>query len=255
VAFRTDPTDLNTIHRYRGTSAAVQILSPFPVSKFSGWGEGKIIDLGSALAKRKYYLTREEEFVNGVFIVIHTISAIIIAPINLLIGAINGILQLINGIITIFGGGLNTISLIPKITNPIPKNIITSRIGWAEFSGDSFSEPKTFIGVNVGGDWELSPNTETNMSALTLLNDAHGTNLATRGNQYLLYDNNQSQFCCEDFYKIFMKNVLTTPDNKAGKFLSIKWALKKELAREINYKVQETYLSGLTEKLIIDGTP
>ena len=255
VSFRIDQSELNTIHRYRGTSAAVQILSPFPVSKYSGWGQSQLIDLGSSLAKRKYYLTREEDFINRVFQVFHTVVNVVIAPINALISVVNGILSVINGIISIFGGGLNTIPLINKITNPIPLNIFASRLGWMELSGDSFSVPKTFIGIDIGGDWEIHPASETNMSAATLLNDAHGSNLATRGNQYFLYDNNRSRLCCQDFSQIFLKNILITPDKKPGKFLSMKWNLKKELAREIDYKVKETYLTGLTEKLIIDGTP
>lgn len=251
--FRIDETERNTLHRYRGTSAAIQIISPYGITKYSGWGQGQIVDLGSALAKRKYYLTKIESFLDKVIQVLYDVVNIVIAPINAAIAVINGIISAINAVISIFGG--NQIGSLNYIQNPINVNVFSSRIGWMELENDSFGQPKTFIGVNIGGDWELHPNTEANMSALSLLNDFHGFNLATRGNQYLLYDNNQSKFCCQDYLQIANSNKLQTPDGRNGELLGMKWKLKAEIAREIEYKIQETYLMGLSEKLIIDGTP
>lgn len=252
-AFQIDSSEKNTMHRYRGTTAAIQIITPFPITKFSGWGKGQIIDLGSALAKRKDYLSKSDDFFNVINTIIHDVVAIIIAPFNAIIGEINGIISVINAICKLFG--IKGVKKLNKIQNPISLANITQRLGWMEVASDSWSIPKSFIGVNIGGDWELHPQTESIMSALTILNDFHGSNLITRGNQYLLYNNNKSKFCCPDYIQIAGKNILVTPDNKSGKFYSIKWSLKKELARDIQYGIKETYLTGLTEKLIIDGTP
>ena len=260
IAFRTDPTDLNTIHRYRGTSASVQISSPFPITKTHGWGQGQIVDLGSALAKRKYYLTEVEEFFNNLNNLMHGIAAIVIAPINLLIGAINLVIKVLNAIIWLWNKlpgvpNLPQIALLLKIQNPFILNALLSRIGWMETTGDSFSEGKTFIGTDIGGDWELHPKSESVMSGQQLMIDFHGKNLATRGNQWLTYDKTKIPFCCEDVGKILMKNIFSTPDNKFGKFTSLQWAINEEITPQLEYRIKENYIAGLTEKIIIDDTP
>lgn len=249
VAFRLDESDTNTLHRYRGTKAAVQIITPFPITKYSGWGQGQLIDLGSSMAKRKDYLNEVEVFFNTINQIVYQVVNIIILPFNLIIAGINAIISVINAICNIFG--INGINPIPSIQNPINLSAVTQRIGWAEFSDDAFSEPKTFRGVQVGGDWELHPQQTT---AIGIMNDFHGFNLATRGNQYLLFDNTKSKFCCFDFNQILNSNVLVTPDGKNGEFEAIKWTMARQLANDIEYKIQETYLTGLSEKIIIDGT-
>jgi len=254
--FQIDESDQNTIHRYKGTSCAIQVLSPFPISKYSGWGQGKIIDLGSALAKRKEHLNKIENFLDIVLNIVHTVAAILIAPINLLIAGINLVIQAVNLLINAMpsGWGVSPISLVPTIPNPINLNALTSRIGWMELTNDSFNIPKTFNGIQVGNDWELDPNTEVFMSAFYLLNNFHDVNLATRGAQRVIYENNKTRFCCHEFQQISGSNILVAPDGRQGEFDTMKWNLKKESARDIIYRIKETYLSGLTEKMIIDGT-
>ena len=259
ISFRTDPTDLNTIHRYRGTSTSVQITSPFPLDKTHGWGVGQDIDLGTALAKRKYYLTEVEEFFNALNNIMHSIGGIIVAPINVLIGAINGVIKVLNAIIFLWNllpgvPNITKISLIPKIKNPFTLNPLLSRIGWMDISNDSFSQGKTFIGMDIGGDWYLHPQTEDNMSAKQLMIDFHGKNLATRGNQWLIFDKTKIPFCCEDVGKILNRNIFITPDNKNGKFTSIKWSLNKDIITQLDYRIKEDYIAGLKEKIIIDDT-
>lgn len=262
VAFQVDDSEMNTIHRYRGTSCAIQIISPFGINKYSGWGQGQIIDLGSALAKRKEYTTKIEDFLDKVLKVVHDIFSVIIAPINLLIDGLNLAITAINALISAWNAIApnalqigNSIPAIPHIQNPVPLGVYASRIGWMELSNDSFSVPKTFIGTQIGSDWELDTSSESVMSAYNLLQSYHGQNLATRGNQWIIFENNKTRFCCIDYIQIAGSNVLKTPDGRFGKFDSIKWSLSKEQARDVQYRINEIYLAGLQEKIIIDGTP
>lgn len=226
VAFRIDQSELNTLHRYKGTAASVTITSPFPVNKNSGWGNGKVVDLGSALAKRKEHLNELE------------------AKCEVVITALNSIVNAVNQVIGLIGSN--------RPTNPIPS--MTTRIGWMELTNDSFGEPKTFIGMQVGTDWEIDPNSEAVMSGINILNTFHGKNLATRGNQYLTYFNKKSRFCCEDFFIISQSNILRTPDNKNGKFTKMFWRLSDEVAENTDYRIKQNFISGLIETIKIDGT-
>jgi hypothetical protein len=228
LEFQLDESELNTIHRYRGTSVSITITSPFPINKYSGWGEGKIIDLGSALAKRKEHLNKIEVKIESV------------------LQALNSIINTINQAVSVLGN--------PSVINPLPT--LMNRIGWMEISNDSFSIPKTFIGIDVGGDWELHPQTEANMSAINLLNNFHGKELATRGNQYLTFFNKKSKFCCDDFSQILNSNILSTPDSppKIGKFTKMIWNLNDEIAEDTDYRINQIYINGLVETIKIDGT-
>jgi hypothetical protein len=261
VKFRIDETEINTLQRYRGTTAAVRIADSFGVTKYSGWGQGRIIDLGTALGKRKDFLTKVEFKLNNFINDIHNIVQVFINAMNLVISGLNLVISGINGLINLWNNiapnnwSLPTIPPIPSVSNPIPFNAIFLRIGWLEIEKDSFAVPKTFIGINQGGDWELHPQTESIMSAINILNTFHGTNLATRGNQHLIFENNRTHFCCSDFKKIQNSNILKTHSGKSGKFDTMKWNLSKEIATDIVYRVKETYLTGLSEQIIIDGTP
>lgn len=259
ISFRTDATELNTIHRYRGTSTSVQITSPFPIDKTHGWGDSALIDLGSALAKRKYYLTEPEAFFNALSNLMHAIASIVIAPLNILIAAINIVIGVINAIIFLWNllpgvPNINKINKIPPIQNPFTLNPLFNRVGWMETTADAFAEPKSFIGMDVGGDWYLHPQTEDTMSAKKLMADFHGKSLATRGNQWKTFDNNKTPFCCKDVDEILRKNIFQTPENKSGKFTSIKFSIAEEFTPQLDYEINEDYLTGLKETIIIDGT-
>lgn len=225
--FQIDESELNTLHRYRGTSVDVTIKNPaFPVNKYSGWGAGKNIDLGSALAKRKVYLNRVEQALDALF------------------GEMFDFMDEVSNL-----SGIGTPNILDQLD-------VSKRIGWMELSNDSFSVPKTFIGVDVDGDWEIAPQSEENMSAISLLNNFHGKELPTRGNQWLTFFNHRSKFCCEDFLFISRSNILRTPDSppKNGKFTAMLWNLKEEVAENTEYRINEDYLSGLVESVKIDGT-
>ena len=164
-------------------------------------------------------------------------------------GAINAITNVINNIINLFGGSNQTIPPIPSLTNPVGL-----RVQWMEISNDTFAVPKTFIGVDVGGDWMLSATTESVMSATQLMTDFHGKELATRGNQTLTYKNRVFKFCSTDFLQILNSNVLQTPDAQWGKFEKLDWDIHQNQVINVSYKVFHPFLLNLSEQITIDGT-
>lgn len=260
ISFQVDESELNTIHKYRGTSASVTVKTPFPIDKYSGWGQGVSIELNEALAKRHDYLTKTEETFRKIVDFINQVIVAVLSPINALIDLVNLVIKGINAIISVWnkiapsGWHLNKINLIPHIVIQIP-NMFSQRIGWMELSDDSFSVPKTFIGTRVGNDWEIAPSSEANMSAYALLNNFHGVNLATRGNQWTIYEDNRIKFCITDYNKIKGKNLFTAPGGGSAKFDLLEWNVNNDRTQSIRWRKNEVYLSNLSEKLTIDGVP
>lgn len=242
--FSTDPTELNTIHRYKGTSCEVQV-TPITISNIQRQikGRGVQVHLPEALAKRKDYLSRVENglnsLVNGLFMFCNAITSLI-----------NGLLSALNTIISAFGGNTTTIPLIPAL----PTNILNNRLGWMEVSNDSFATPKTFIGQASGTDWKIHPSSETIMSALGLMNSFHGKNLATRGNQQLIYADRQFKFCCGDYQLLRNRNIATSPTGRPAKFRGeLKWDLHNDILTNVTWSEFVNFTNNVTEKVIVDG--
>jgi len=260
ISFAIDESELNTIHKYRGTSAAIQIISPFPIDKYSGWGTGFEGKLNHSLLKRHDYLTKTEQFFSDLIDKLNALIKLVLAPINAVIAAVNLIIKAVNAILKLWnniapsGLSIPLVPLLPKITITIPNNI-SKRIGWGELSNDTFSIPKTFIGVQVGNYWEVDPQSETIMSAYNLLNTKHDVNLATRGNQWTTYEDNRVKFCIPDYNKIKGKNLFTAPGGGVAKFDVLNWTMALNVTESIEWRKNEVYLSGLSEKLTIDGIP
>ncbi len=259
-SFAIDKSELNTIHKYRGTSAAIQIISPFPIDRYSGWGTGIEIRMNHSLAKRHDYLTKTEETFKRIVDFINQALTLILSPINTVIDAVNLVIKGINAIIWVWNKiapsawKLNPIPLIPHISLQIP-NMFSQRIGWMELSDDTFSNPKSFIGVQIGADWEIHPQSESVMSAYNLLTTKHGSNLATRGNQWVNYESNRVKFCLPDYDKIKGKNLFLAPGGGLGKFDLLEWNVAQDVTQVLKWRKNEVYLSGLSEKLTIDGIP
>jgi hypothetical protein len=205
-------------------------------------GHGQQVRLAFAHAKRKEYLTRVENLLNGL---INAVAAVV----NFVLGAINGLLNALNFAISLFGGNPTTFGNIPLM----PTNILNNRLGWMLLSNDSFSVPKLFIGTAVGSDWEIAPNNEADMAAIQILNNFHGKNLATRGNQALIYDNRTFKFCCPDYVKVKGNNIFLTPAGFFGKFYKAEWDLHNELAIGVDYRIFANFTNNLTEKITEDG--
>ena len=260
VNFAIDESELNTITKYRGTSASVQIISPFPIDKYSGWGTGLDIRLNHSLAKRHDYLSKTELTFKKIVDFINLALSAIVQPINVVIVAVNIVIGLINALISVWNfiapkkWELTPIPKIPLISLSIP-NMFSQRIGWMELSNDTFSMPKSFIGVDIGGDWEVDLSSESIMSAYNLLNTFHGSNFATRGNQWTIHPENRVKFCIQDYDKIKGKNLFTAPGNSVGKFDVLNWNMANDITESLTWEKNEVYLSGLSEKLTIDGIP
>ena len=223
LLFPLDNSDLNTIHIYRGTSVQV-LLVPNSITNKKNvlLGKGIIIEMPCALAKRKDYFTRAENKIEYIIL----------------------ITQAFRLMLSVMVGG----TYVPA---PSP---IAARLGWMLLSNDSFSLPKTFIGTQVGNDWEIDTASEANMSAIGLLNDFHGLELATRGNQYEIYYDKKIPFCCDGFQKVNGKNVFVVPNTTLkGKFDKLKWNLQDDIAENIDYRIQKNWTNNLHEVITIDG--
>ena len=263
VRFQTDSTDEMTLKNYKGTTAMctiqpknirnVQYLLPPP---------SQDIIFPFALAKRKETYNAYEQIIMDILTAItDTINNVLVNPINALINTLNSVLS-------IFGAHITPL-------NPLKKAFGFNRIGWLELSGDSFQIPKIFIAdpqgnniVHVISDWAPSGvpqffnsagQPENPMSAAAMLgtpanNQFHGLNLATRGNQWLGYENKEFPMCLPDFQLLVNNtNVLTDSNGKFGKFDGLEWWLYNDIAQKATYWINENYDNDLTETLSIDG--
>ena len=242
LKFQMDTSDLNTVHFYKGTSIHVMV-NPIIVGnvKYLTNGQAVWIELPYALAKRKQFLNPIEQRINSIINGMNGFISVMNQFVTTVIGTLNAVIQFFGG----DGFDIPQIGLLQTLDN---------RIGWMELSNDSFTIPKTFIGTNVGGDWELHPDSQAIMSAVGLFNNFHGKQLATRGNQYITYFDKRFGFCCTDVAKIIKKNVLITPDNKKGKFTKLSWWLENELAEGVDYRIRQDFTTNLKETIIIDST-
>lgn len=243
LGFEVDQSELNTLHRYVGTTCQVT-LTPIVVKnkQNSLLKELEYVKLRCALAKRKEHLTSIESLLNGV------LNALF-GFVNFVIKAVNGVITVINKVINLFGGSGATLGTIPLL----PTNILNNRIGWMEISNDSFAIPKTFIGTQVGSDWEIHPNSEGVMSAVNLMGAFHGKNLATRGNQQTLYDGKEFPMCSKEFNMIKGNNLIKTHDGKQGKLESLLWDIHSGRALNVKYSLYEKFTNNLQESIKVDG--
>jgi len=243
LIWQIDPSELNTIHRYRGTSVQVT-MQPNIVNnkKYLLLAKNHEVRLNFALAKRKEYLTRVENLLNDVLNALANFVNFIINTINTLINAINAAIQF-------FGGNPATLDTIP----PLPTNVFVGRIGWLLLSNDTFSVPKIMIGTPVGNDWELHAQSETRLAANTLLTNFHGRELATRGNQQLTFREKRLPFCCAEYLKVLNNNILKDALGRNGKFIRMLWDLHNDQALNVEYRIYSNFTNNLTEKITIDG--
>lgn len=244
VIFMTDESDKNTLQRYTGTSCSVTVSPINTYNKF--WvvnGDAKKVDIETALAKRKDYLTEVENYIS-------TIENDIANFFNAIISGINSITGFVNAAISSFGGNPAAIPNIPLL----PTNIFNGRIGAMCLSDDEFKVAKTFIGIQSGGDWLIAPNSEADMSGVGLMNTFHGKELATRGNQQLIYKNKTFPFCCKDFIALINKNVITTPDGYFGKIQDMEWNPYTERAQNTTYRIFRNFTTNIKETVVIDGS-
>jgi hypothetical protein len=243
ITYQTDQSELNTLHRYRGTSVQV-ILKPNITLNKKNWllKNSEEYRLPVAMGRRKAYLSRIEILLNNIINALSAFANFIISGVNLLISGVNAILNLVSS-------NPPTVPTIPTL----PTNIINNRVDWLALSNDSFSVPKLFLGRQSGGDWVLQTNSEIEMAAQKLLLHFHGKNLATRGNQQLIYTDKTFKFCCDDFLKVVGSNIVKDVSNRWGKLQTLKWNIDGDIASDVSYRIFSNFTNNLSEKIIVDG--
>ena len=246
LVYATDPSDLNTIHEYEGTSVEVNML-PIHVT------EQRNLLLGGLTRKNiSFAYARRKEYLNDVEQALSSLVNLINGTINTVISGLNSVISAIDNIVSWFGGSSTTIPLITYL----PTDVMAGRIGWMELSADSFDIPKIFIGHDVGGDWHVHPNNVSRMSAINILNTFHKNELSTRGGQWKLYGDQKNtvriKFCLSDYYVIRTNNYFVTTDSKKGKFFTLKWSPTKDIA-DASFGINEDFTHNLSETITIDG--
>jgi len=248
LQFQLDNDELNTIHRYEGTTATVQV-QPFVTGDKRNLlnPPGVVIQLPCALAKRKDYLSRSEIKLNKIIVTANSLIQVVQENQLIIEIALSGpLLSALLAGIGVFHPNEETFQF----------ETIDEHIGWLELSNDTFTIPKIFIGTQIGTDWKLSWENNSFMTANSLMYWFHGLNLATRGNQWLTYYDKKFKFCCADFQKALNSNVFQVRDENGqvvyGKFTKILWDLETEIAIA-DYRINRLYTTNLTERLIIDG--
>ena len=251
LQYPLDDNELNTIHRYDGTTCCVQMHPQTPGDQrrllLPGFTD---ITFPFAQAKRKEYLNDAEQLVQHLMNAVASVFNTIISVVNGIISAINGVLHLINKALNLLGISSNL------NINPIQMmqfSTLNYRIGWLELTNNTFNIPKLFIGENIGGDWHVSPNNQTYMSASALMANFHGKNLMTRGNQWIIYRNKKMKMCLGDYLKILNNNIFTTADNRIGKFEKIVWNVYNNEAESMDYRIKQDYCFNMIETITVDG--
>lgn len=242
VEFPVDGVDENTSNRYEGTTISCTV-SPLVVNNelCVSHQDGKIVTFPAARALPKLYLNEVETILNTVFSQFGLYT-------NTGIALVNAIVSVMNGIVNTFGG--SSASSLPNLQSFTP---ISARINWLELSSDDTGLPKVFIGYDDNGEWKIHPNNQLYCTASSLANDFHFKNLATRGNQQLVFKNKKFPFCCEQYLKIMNGNIITCPDGGLGKLVSLKWNVQNEEAVEVEWRKFVTITNNLQETIVIDG--
>lgn len=275
IAFAIDPMEERTSIVYTGTSCAVTLQQKIVKNALNLLvPPSKEITFPFALAKRKEHLNVIQNIINDI---------------------LNGIALVYNGFAALYNevvSGVNFLSNIFGASNPLdplpamPINILNALLGSMEVSGDQWQEQKLFIGVDVGGLWQIDPNngmnnngifnnpnsTDSNylgegyMSAYAIMQQFHGYNLAVFNpvdkfgnnlspinNQWLTYRGKRFPMASKDFNTILNNNVLITADNKIGKFEKLLWHLDEDEAQEVDYRINQKYNDNLIQSISIDG--
>jgi len=274
-AWMLDSMDERTSIVYTGTSCSVTLQPKIVKNQLN------IIAPGSDNKTFPFALAKRKEYLNTIELIINDIINVVVAPVNLYISGVNALISGINAVLSLFGA-----SPIASLAY-LPTNILYGLIGCLEVSGDQWNEMKMFLGTPVGGsgaknlegvyqnaDWQIDPNNGANnngvwvnpnagtgtkypgegwMSAYALMQQFHGLNLATRGNQWLIYKGKRFPMTSKDFLTILGNNVFITADGKFGKFDKLLWKIFRDEAQNVDYRVNAQYTNNLYEILSVDG--
>lgn len=271
LQFQVDESELNTINRYRGTTASYTYTpNTFNNKKNINTTPGKVVTLPCALAKRKEYITDVEQLALKVVKGVQKIASPIINTINasitfinakisaISIGAAIAALLLGNPLLAagfVIGG--NAMPQVKLIQTQTFADVDFDREGWMELSNDGFTVPKTFIGEyrREHDAWYLKEDFPTEiptMSAQNLMDKFHKDNLIPY-NQYLTYTGKKFPFCCDDFAQVLNTNRLQLSDGRRGKFTKMLWHLENEQVENADYRIKQNFTNNYSVHISIDG--
>lgn len=253
IIHQLDEQDTNTYDLYEGTSCYMT-LSPNVVSNqknvlLKGITEKR---LNLALAKRKTQLNGVEKLFSNIYSELFNLIGISNTELSNLIQLISKQLQLISNIT---GGQSPVINLLANPSNPF-----AARVGMMVLSSDFIGVQKVLI---INSTNHLVSNNEVLTSAQYLMDNYHFRNFAVRTkntsgtttydhNQWLIYEDKEIPFCCEEYKQVLNNNYGKTYNQKNMKIKKIIWNPYKETAR-ITYRVKEKYTTNLINNYVIDG--
>lgn len=253
IIHQLDDQDTNTYDLYEGTSCYMT-LSPNAVSNqknvlLKGVTEKR---LNMALAKRKTQLNGIEKLFSHIYSEIYNLIGGGNGAMSFAIQAIIQQLQLIS---QMTGGQTPVFNLLLNPSNPF-----AARIGMMLLSNDFTGVQKVCIIDSAG---KLVSNNDVLTSARYLMDNYHYRNFALRTkdalgntandhNQWLIYEDKEIPFCCEEYKKVLNNNYGKTYNQKNMKIKTLIWNPYKETAR-ITYRVKEKYTTNLKNSYVIDG--
>ncbi len=253
IIHQLDDQETNTYDLYEGTSAYMT-LSPIAISNqknilLKGVTEKR---LNVSLAKRKTQLNGVEKIFSDIYTSIYSN----IAASNGLMGqVIQNIIQSLSAISALVGGQTPVFNILLNPSNPF-----AARVGMVMLSNDFIGVPKVAI---IDSANKLVSNNDLLTSAKYLMDNYHYSNFAIRTtdsngnitndhNQWLIYEDKEIDFCCEDYKKVLNNNAGKTYDQKSMKIKNLVWNPHKNTAR-ITYRVKEKYTKNLKNSYVIDG--
>ncbi|CAB4165505.1 hypothetical protein UFOVP916_40 [uncultured Caudovirales phage] len=285
VRYQKDSEDLNTFDNYRGTYCLANTRAGVVRVQQNSLLQGtETIEIGAALARRKNYYTKIEEqlfklmhkFENFYHVLVKNANDTVnlmgqSALGNNLLGiTTNSVFNTAaNSFIAnmLLGGAPGSITgvwaVLPFVVNGVEQQIpdpnfvhLDVRIGWMLLSSDFTSQPKSFIGMDVGGDWILvdvdaGGQFHDANYANSLMSEFHAYNLGwnrydlTRSNQWLTFKNKTFKLGIVEWRQIRNNNILVTADGKKGKFEQLMWEPVREIATGVDYRIKENWSNNL----------
>lgn len=280
IRYSKDEQDLNTINDYTGTYCLANTQAITVHRSENKLLSGQIsVDLPCAHARRKEYMTKvEKALIESINRFAHLYTAVfgqinyvhdwlqgnsfLGTPLSSVTSSSQANTAISDFLATMATSGFAvSIFIVDAIGQLVPNpnfDYGQSRIGWMMLSSPYTSVPKSFIGVNWNGDWQISPTNSTDNAAVSLMADFHAQNLGvnnfdgTKNNQWLIFKNKKIRFGMKEWNQVLNSNILVTADGKKGKFERIVWDIHNDQA-EVDYRIREDWTHNLTCKISQDN--
>ncbi len=254
VKYALDASEENTYNEYEGTSC---YCTTSPINITTGLRYNVTLrgitekNLAYAQATRKNVETAFEKF----FATAYTIL-VVVADVGTL-GAFSSSFPLNPASFNLVGHMLLTSN-----TTGVPKIFIAGPPqSYAPISLSNW-HGRNFTGVTV------DPNNKQILGAAKLMKRFHFSNLPlakTPGppytpqpintpcfNQWIMYQDQLTEFCCADYQKVKANNIITTFDGQPARVDSLKWRVFTGQAR-LDYRINKQYTKNLKTSFVVDG--